>query len=239
MPGRPSITARRTCSTVGVDVAQVLAPRRRATGRPGRDARGTRRTSAPTGSAGAGRRCLRRLRSPPRSRPGRAGAGAGRRARPRAYPSPWMDGADKQLCDLIQNEFPVTERPYAALGETARDVRGRGARAGHAPARRADHPPGLGDLRHAQARLHVDAGGGAHRARAGRRGRRGDLEPPRRDPQLPARARVQHLVHAGRAADLAARPRPDGRAAGRAGRGRRRSGRCRRCASSRSASTST
>jgi DNA-binding Lrp family transcriptional regulator len=29
-----------------------------------------------------------------------------------------MDGADKQLCDLIQNEFPVTERPYAALGET-------------------------------------------------------------------------------------------------------------------------
>ena len=29
-----------------------------------------------------------------------------------------MDGADKQLCDLIQNDFPVTERPYAALGET-------------------------------------------------------------------------------------------------------------------------
>jgi siroheme decarboxylase len=28
-----------------------------------------------------------------------------------------MDGADKQLCDLVQNEFPVTERPYAALGE--------------------------------------------------------------------------------------------------------------------------
>jgi DNA-binding Lrp family transcriptional regulator len=28
-----------------------------------------------------------------------------------------MDGADKQLCDLIQNELPVTERPYAALGE--------------------------------------------------------------------------------------------------------------------------
>jgi siroheme decarboxylase len=29
-----------------------------------------------------------------------------------------MDGADTQLCDLIQNEFPVCERPYAALGET-------------------------------------------------------------------------------------------------------------------------
>jgi siroheme decarboxylase len=29
-----------------------------------------------------------------------------------------MDGADTQLCDLIQNEFPVVERPYAALGET-------------------------------------------------------------------------------------------------------------------------
>jgi len=28
-----------------------------------------------------------------------------------------MDGADKQLCDLIQNELPLTERPYAALGE--------------------------------------------------------------------------------------------------------------------------
>jgi DNA-binding Lrp family transcriptional regulator len=28
-----------------------------------------------------------------------------------------MDGADKQLCDLIQNELPVTERPYAAIGE--------------------------------------------------------------------------------------------------------------------------
>ena len=29
-----------------------------------------------------------------------------------------MDAADTQLCDLIQNEFPVVERPYAALGET-------------------------------------------------------------------------------------------------------------------------
>ena len=29
-----------------------------------------------------------------------------------------MDGADTQLCDLIQNEFPVVERPYATLGET-------------------------------------------------------------------------------------------------------------------------
>ena len=28
-----------------------------------------------------------------------------------------MDAADKTLCDLIQNEFPVVERPYAALGE--------------------------------------------------------------------------------------------------------------------------
>ncbi|HVG87776.1 MAG TPA: hypothetical protein VM823_02315 [Gaiellales bacterium] len=29
-----------------------------------------------------------------------------------------MDAADKRLCDLIQNDFPVVERPYAALGET-------------------------------------------------------------------------------------------------------------------------
>jgi len=28
-----------------------------------------------------------------------------------------MDAADKRLCDLIQNEFPVVERPYAAIGE--------------------------------------------------------------------------------------------------------------------------
>ena len=28
-----------------------------------------------------------------------------------------MDGADRTLCDLIQNDFPVVERPYAALGE--------------------------------------------------------------------------------------------------------------------------
>ena len=28
-----------------------------------------------------------------------------------------MDDADRTLCDLIQNDFPVVERPYAALGE--------------------------------------------------------------------------------------------------------------------------
>jgi len=43
-----------------------------------------------------------------------------------------MDGADTQLCDLIQNEFPVVERPYAALGEalglTEGDVIARVAR---------------------------------------------------------------------------------------------------------------
>src|SRR5436305_12999712 len=36
---------------------------------------------------------------------------------PRAYPSCSMDAADKALCDLIQNEFPVVQRPYRALGE--------------------------------------------------------------------------------------------------------------------------
>src|SRR3954447_13539648 len=35
----------------------------------------------------------------------------------RAYPSCSMDAADKALCDLIQNEFPVVERPYRVLGE--------------------------------------------------------------------------------------------------------------------------
>ena len=28
-----------------------------------------------------------------------------------------MDDADRTLCDLIQNDFPVVARPYAALGE--------------------------------------------------------------------------------------------------------------------------
>src|SRR4051812_2581933 len=28
-----------------------------------------------------------------------------------------MDAADKQLCDLIQNDFPLVERPYAAAGD--------------------------------------------------------------------------------------------------------------------------
>ena len=36
---------------------------------------------------------------------------------PRAYPSCSMDAADRALCDLIQNEFPVVERPYAAIGD--------------------------------------------------------------------------------------------------------------------------
>src|SRR3954469_9845725 len=35
----------------------------------------------------------------------------------RAYPSGSMDDADRTLCDLIQNDFPVVARPYAALGE--------------------------------------------------------------------------------------------------------------------------
>src|SRR5436305_12687914 len=35
----------------------------------------------------------------------------------RAYPSCSMDDADRTLCDLIQHEFPVVDRPYAAHGE--------------------------------------------------------------------------------------------------------------------------
>ena len=75
----------------------------------------------------------------------------------RAYPSIAMDAADKRLCDLIQNEFPVVERPYAAMGERLGMGEDEVHRAGAAPARRAHHPPDLGDLRHAQARLPLDA----------------------------------------------------------------------------------
>src|SRR5438034_1288901 len=46
-----------------------------------------------------------------------AGMETGAARIPRAYPSIAMDAADKRLCDLIQNEFPVVERPYAAIGE--------------------------------------------------------------------------------------------------------------------------
>ena len=69
-----------------------------------------------------------------------------------------MDAADKRLCDLIQNEFPVVERPYAAIGERLEMGEDEVIERVAAPARRAHHPPGLGDLRHAQARIPLDAG---------------------------------------------------------------------------------
>ena len=115
----------------------------------------------------------------------------------RAYPSILMDAADKRLCDLIQNDFPLVERPYAAAGEQLEmgedEVLERVTRLRE----RADHPPGLGDLRHPPAGLPC------HRwsppARSAERADEAAAvinDPPRRDAQLRARARVQHLVHA-------------------------------------------
>ena len=78
-----------------------------------------------------------------------------------------MDAADKRLCDLIQNDFPLVERPVRRRRRAAGDGRGRGARAGHAAAQRPDHPPDLGDLRHPPAGLRVVAGRRPHQRRSG------------------------------------------------------------------------
>ena len=80
--------------------------------------------------------------------------------------------------------------------------------------RRPDHPPGHADLRHARARLQVDA-----RRREGRRRepapRRADHQrAPGRLAQLPAQPRVQPLVHDRHRARLEARPRGHARRAG-------------------------
>ena len=123
-----------------------------------------------------------------------------------------MDAADKRLCDLIQNEFPLVPRPYEALGTRLEmsetevlervtrlraeriirqvsaifDTRRLGYRsclvAARVPGDRAD-----------AAAMHQHA--------------------PRCHAQLRARPRVQHLVHDRRAAQLEARPRPHHRAA--------------------------
>ncbi len=102
-------------------------------------------------------------------------------------------------------------------------------RAGQAPARRADHPPGHADLRHPRARLLLDA-----RRRQGRprepvaRGQR-HQRAPRRLAQLPAQPRVQHLVHDRHRARLAARARRDPRSPRARPRAPSRSASCPRC----------
>ena len=92
-------------------------------------------------------------------------------------------------------QLPARAAPVRARGRARRGERGRGAEPHAAAARRAHHPRDHADLRHARARLQLDA-----RGREG--GRREPLArgqdhqlAPGRVAQLPARPRLQPLVH--------------------------------------------
>src|SRR6476646_13681 len=114
IPGRPSMIARRTSSRVGRTSARLAA----SVFGEGLPAVSEWQAAQFCSHANA-------APEPPDPPPPQAGTTASDTARtetgatliPRAYPSNAMDAADKRLCDLIQNEFPVVERPYAAIGE--------------------------------------------------------------------------------------------------------------------------
>ena len=138
----------------------------------------TRRSSAPRDNAGPDpRRSAAAARRGQGERRGQDGNGGGAH-----LPSVSFDR------DGRRRQTPVRPHPERVPGRraavrghrrAARDGRGRGDRARAAPARRADHPPGLGDLRHAQARISLDA---RRRPRPGRAGRRGGRGRSRRTP---------------------------------------------------------
>ena len=117
-----------------------------------------------------------------------------------------LDDLDRRLLNLMQGSFPIEPRPYARVAERAEvpedEVLARVA----AAARRADHPPGHADLRHARARLRLDARRREGRPRAPVARGEGHQLAPRRLAQLPAQPRVQHVVHDRRRGGLAARP---------------------------------
>src|SRR3954471_24406379 len=114
MPGRPSMMARRTSSRVGCTSAR-LGALVFGDGFPAVSEWQAAQFCSHTNAAP----------EPADPPPPQAGTTATEAARtepgatltPRAYPAKAMDAADKLLCDLIQNEFPVVERPYAAIGE--------------------------------------------------------------------------------------------------------------------------
>ena len=149
------------------------------------------------------------------------------------------DPFDARLLDRLQTDLPLVPRPWAALADALDSDEADGARARARAPRGQGRPPGVRDLRHAAPRLQGDARRRAHPARAAGHGRRRVLRAPRGDAQLRARARLQPLVHL----DGCGRTRRSGSS----GRSRcsasspasSRSGPCPRCASSRSASTST
>ena len=117
-----------------------------------------------------------------------------------------LDDTDKRLMNLLQSNFPLGARAVRAARGRARARPRRPDDAHRPPRARADHPRDHADLRHARARLRLDAGRGEGRHRApAPRGEDHQLA-PRRLAQLPAHARVQPLVHDRHPARLRARP---------------------------------
>ena len=113
--------------------------------------------------------------------------------------------ARQEAAEPDAGQLPARAAPVRARGRPGGGVRGRGHAPRPAPARRADHPPGHADLRHARARLQLDAGGGeGGRREPPPRGQDRQLAPGRLA-QLPAQPRLQHVVHDRHRARLEAR----------------------------------
>ena len=118
-----------------------------------------------------------------------------------------LDDADKRLLNLLQGSFPLGSAPVRSRRRAGGAVGGRGARPHPAAPGRAHHPGDHADLRHARARLQLDAGGREGGLREPLAGRQDHQLAPGRVPQLPARSRLQPLVHDRDRAGFAVGPR--------------------------------
>ena len=97
----------------------------------------------------------------PRQGRGRGGLAGSQGAQPQGRRGGPARRAGQAAAQPDAGQLPARAAPVRARGRAGRGDRGRGAAAHAAPARRAHHPPGHADLRHARARLQLDAGGGA------------------------------------------------------------------------------
>ena len=135
-------------------------------------------------------------------------------------------------------QLPDRGAPVRARGRPGGRAGGRGSDPNQAAGGRADHPRGHADLRHARARLQLDAGGGEGRPREPLARGEGHQLASRGVAQLPPRPRLQHLVHDRDRARLGARARRHAGGAAAADRAPSRSASCPRCGCSRSGWTS-